>query len=121
MIDIDNFKQLNDNLGHVAGDNWLMEFADILKKYSSPTAIPFRYGGDEFSILFKNSALNEVIQICEQIQEDFRKNNTKTEIKKLPSRIPSSSTLTLSPSQDINSSEINRADIEANAVMTDNL
>lgn len=80
MIDIDNFKQLNDNLGHVAGDNCLMEFADILKKNSSPTAIPFRYGGDEFSILFKNSALNEVIQICEQIQEDFRKNNTKIEL-----------------------------------------
>lgn len=71
MIDLDNFKFLNDSQGHVAGDNCLIEFGKILQK-NSGDAIPFRYGGDEFSILFKNSAINYVISICEQIQRDFK-------------------------------------------------
>jgi diguanylate cyclase (GGDEF)-like protein len=75
MIDLDNFKSLNDKYGHVEGDNCLIEFGRILKEKSG-SAIPFRYGGDEFSILFKNSTIDEVIKICEQIQHATKSINT---------------------------------------------
>ena len=71
MIDIDNFKLLNDTMGHVSGDNCLIDFGKILKK-NCGNAVPFRYGGDEFCILFKNSTINKVIECCEQIQNDFK-------------------------------------------------
>jgi diguanylate cyclase (GGDEF)-like protein len=74
MIDLDNFKLLNDNMGHVAGDNCLIAFSSILKK-NCGDAIPFRYGGDEFSILFKNTSMNQVIICCEEIQKDFNLND----------------------------------------------
>jgi diguanylate cyclase len=71
MIDIDNFKFLNDNLGHVAGDECLIDFAGILKE-NCRKGTPFRYGGDEFSLLFKNSSINQVVQCCERIQKEFK-------------------------------------------------
>ena len=80
MIDIDNFKLLNDSLGHVAGDNCLISFCKIIKE-NCGDAIPFRYGGDEFSILFKNSTMNQVVESCELIQKNFKLNNLNIKIK----------------------------------------
>ena len=48
MIDMDNFKAINDNYGHDAGDNTLKMFADTLRTYSKDEDIPARVGGDEF-------------------------------------------------------------------------
>ncbi|PXV93269.1 diguanylate cyclase [Lachnotalea glycerini] len=70
MIDIDNFKILNDTLGHVTGDHCLIKFGEILKN-NGEGAIPFRYGGDEFGILFKNYILEDVVGVCKKIQRDF--------------------------------------------------
>lgn len=71
MIDIDNFKVLNDSMGHVTGDHCLIEFGKILKN-NCKNAMPFRYGGDEFCILFKNCTLEEVVKTCEQIKSNFK-------------------------------------------------
>lgn len=71
MLDIDNFKMLNDNLGHTQGDICLKEFGSILTEHCS-NAIPFRFGGDEFCILFKNRTLKAVIEVCENMQEAFQ-------------------------------------------------
>ena len=70
MIDIDNFKALNDHLGHLEGDNCLIEFGRIMKE-NCGQAIPYRYGGDEFSILFQNQSIGEVIKTCEKIQKNL--------------------------------------------------
>jgi diguanylate cyclase len=70
MIDLDNFKQINDNLGHVAGDKCLADFGEILRKHCGE-GLPFRYGGDEFSLLFENSSLDEILEICNRIRRDF--------------------------------------------------
>lgn len=70
MIDIDNFKRLNDSMGHVTGDCCLENFGKILKE-NCKNGIPFRYGGDEFGVIFRNCTLNNVINICEQIQKEF--------------------------------------------------
>lgn len=68
MIDLDNFKRLNDSFGHVMGDQYLVEFANILKT-TCKGATPFRYGGDEFCILFQNSTLDYVVKVCQSIQK----------------------------------------------------
>jgi diguanylate cyclase len=72
MIDIDNFKLLNDTFGHAKGDQCLTEFADILKKNCTEGTIPFRFGGDEFCILFKNSVYADAVNVCGNIQNDLK-------------------------------------------------
>lgn len=54
MLDIDNFKLLNDTHGHQAGDRYLVEFADILRSSFREDDVVGRIGGDEFFILMKN-------------------------------------------------------------------
>lgn len=71
MIDIDNFKMLNDTLGHAKGDLFLMQFGSVLK-VNCVGAVPFRFGGDEFCILFKNATTKEAVATCEKIQKDFK-------------------------------------------------
>ena len=51
LIDLDGFKDVNDELGHGAGDATLRDMADILLKYSRGINVICRYGGDEFAVL----------------------------------------------------------------------
>ncbi|MDC7226269.1 MAG: GGDEF domain-containing protein [Spirochaetales bacterium] len=83
MIDVDHFKQLNDSLGHVAGDNYLKSLGKVLMN-AGEDAMAFRYGGDEFSLLFKNSSKEEVLYICNQIQTEI---NILAETYKTPQPI----------------------------------
>lgn len=61
VIDIDNFKKINDDLGHVAGDQALKQFIDVLKQ---DPAINYlcRFGGDEFIIIHKEKINFELYQ-----------------------------------------------------------
>jgi diguanylate cyclase (GGDEF)-like protein len=72
MIDLDNFKMVNDTLGHDIGDQCLKDFGSILKANCGDAA-PFRFGGDEFCVLFINKTVDGIIKICERIQTDFKK------------------------------------------------
>lgn len=71
MVDLDHFKGINDNWGHHLGDYCLVEFAKVMKK-NAKDAICFRYGGDEFCILFKESSLSEALNICKRIQSALK-------------------------------------------------
>jgi len=74
MLDLDNFKQYNDRLGHLAGDNYLKEFGHFLAEYSRTTDIASRFGGDEFAIVLPETTLDEAIEVAERIQSSFKKN-----------------------------------------------
>lgn len=80
MIDIDNFKKLNDSMGHYKGDLVLSQLGSILKIICND-ATPFRFGGDEFCILFKNTKLKLVIEKCQSIQKQFQKIGLKNDMK----------------------------------------
>ncbi len=67
IADIDHFKQVNDQYGHHVGDHCIAAFADILKE-SSPKATPYRYGGDEFCLLFCGLDMGDAIKVCDQIR-----------------------------------------------------
>lgn len=63
LLDLDNFKQVNDSHGHQVGDQTLQEFAAILRQSVRTTDCIFRFGGDEFAILVDddNYATNTVV------------------------------------------------------------
>ncbi|MEN3046272.1 MAG: GGDEF domain-containing protein [Candidatus Hydrothermales bacterium] len=77
MIDIDNFKQINDKFGHLVGDNFLREFSTEMRSLlKNSKNITFRYGGDEFVILF-----DEPFEKAKKIMEDLRKSFEKKVFK----------------------------------------
>lgn len=70
MIDIDNFKSINDSMGHTTGDQILKLIAGVLKSVSRSTDVVGRVGGDEF-VIYYNSLIDreKVAAKCEIIQE----------------------------------------------------
>lgn len=56
IIDIDDFKRINDEYGHENGDKVLLRLANVMKECSTPDDKIFRYGGEEFVILFINKS-----------------------------------------------------------------
>lgn len=68
LIDIDNFKKINDKYGHIIGDKALQYFTKILKKNISENDIYARVAGDEFVILFKNCSKNKVKEVMISIR-----------------------------------------------------
>src|SRR5215213_7350179 len=73
FIDLDNFKVINDSLGHKVGDQLLVAVAERLKTCLRPEDTAGRLGGDEFTILVENiSSVGEVVQIAERIAETLQ-------------------------------------------------
>jgi diguanylate cyclase (GGDEF)-like protein len=70
MIDMDNFKSINDSLGHQAGDYILRELAGILKGSVRKPDIVGRYGGDEFAILLPEATLSEAEAIMKRVSQN---------------------------------------------------
>ena len=81
ILDMDNFKCINDTYGHFAGDCALKAVADILLSYSERTGAVVRYGGDEFLMIFINISrelfsdkLEEIRKaVCGIVLEDYPK------------------------------------------------
>ena len=71
MCDVDNFKAINDKLGHAMGDKVLIDITQKFKKILGPNAIVCRYGGDEFTILFKNIDLISCLDAMNIIKDEI--------------------------------------------------
>lgn len=69
MIDVDNFKDFNDQLGHIAGDRALSAVAMILKKQFRPCDLLVRYGGDEFAVLLPDVSEAQAMAIAERVRD----------------------------------------------------
>ena len=69
FIDVDGFKRFNDGSGHVAGDRYLIELANVLKGAIDETELIGRFGGDEFVALLANPASGQAEAIAASIHE----------------------------------------------------
>ena len=67
MIDVDNFKAINDSFGHQVGDHVLRELAECLKQSVRGTDIVARYGGDEFTVLLPETEMGKAGTLIERI------------------------------------------------------
>lgn len=68
-IDIDNFKFVNDQYGHIVGDQVISMIADQLKRHVRTSDLIVRYGGDEFLIVLENIQMDAAKAIAENIRE----------------------------------------------------
>lgn len=73
MVDIDNFKEVNDNYGHLFGDQVLIKLAELFKDLFSKSDILMRSGGDEFVILLKECELLEIEKRAECLLKEVQK------------------------------------------------
>jgi diguanylate cyclase len=69
MIDVDNFKMINDTYGHSVGDIILKRIAGILKQSLTNDEIIARYGGEEFAVIFPGRTMDQTIRMIEQVRE----------------------------------------------------
>jgi diguanylate cyclase (GGDEF)-like protein len=69
MLDLDDYKQVNDRYGHVAGDEVLREFGRILTRSTRETDVVARYGGDEFVVLLPATAGPPAFKLAERIRQ----------------------------------------------------
>ncbi len=77
IVDIDNFKLINDKFGHLVGDFVLVKLAQIMKTLIRKTDKIYRYGGDEFIIVFNRSTLLNAQKIIERIVNKISKTALK--------------------------------------------
>jgi diguanylate cyclase len=70
FADLDHFKPINDQFGHLAGDKVLECMGPVLKSQLRPYDTAARYGGDEFVLLLPGSSMEAAIDIAERIRMD---------------------------------------------------
>lgn len=68
MLDIDHFKRINDNFGHLVGDRVIRYLAALLKQVIGESQQIARYGGEEFAVVMKNTPIDEVIKLAEKVR-----------------------------------------------------
>lgn len=73
LLDIDNFKRLNDTKGHHAGDQALIHLSSVIKEALRPSDSVARYGGEEFVILLPDTPLEEATATVERLQRELTK------------------------------------------------
>jgi diguanylate cyclase len=71
VLDLDNFKQLNDRLGHQAGDRALVHLTDVVRQALRPSDIIARYGGEEFVVLLPHTPADEAVAVIVRLQREL--------------------------------------------------
>jgi diguanylate cyclase (GGDEF)-like protein len=82
MLDIDNFKQVNDTHGHLQGDEVLRTIGRVLREESRGIDEPARYGGEEFAIGLPETGLEGAVEVAERVRERI----AQTEIEMVDGR-----------------------------------
>lgn len=71
MLDVDNFKKLNDTLGHDAGDQALVHLADVVRTTLRPQDTLARYGGEEFIVILSDTRLDDAVGVMVRVQREL--------------------------------------------------
>jgi two-component system cell cycle response regulator len=79
FLDIDYFKQVNDNHGHASGDHVLKEVARRIQSQLRASDIPVRFGGEEFTLLLPQTCSDEALQLAERIRQTIQRTPVTTD------------------------------------------
>jgi diguanylate cyclase len=71
VLDLDNFKHLNDRLGHQAGDRALVHLTEVVRQALRPSDIIARYGGEEFVVLLPHTPADEAVSVMVRLQREL--------------------------------------------------
>ncbi|MGC8588391.1 MAG: GGDEF domain-containing protein, partial [Hydrogenobaculum sp.] len=77
LFDIDDFKKINDTYGHSVGDKAIKELGEVVLKNIRRADVAFRWGGEEFLILFTHTHVNEAKRACEKLLNKIREAEIK--------------------------------------------
>ncbi len=72
MLDIDNFKKINDTYGHHGGDAALVKISEILREKSRRSDFPSRFGGEEFVLVLPETDQDNAIQVARKFHDEIR-------------------------------------------------
>ena len=78
LIDIDNFKSVNDLFGHTAGDRLLIALSEMIRAVVPHGALAARLGGDEFVILLNSASTEQIVDLGSRLREQFFKLTSQT-------------------------------------------
>jgi diguanylate cyclase (GGDEF)-like protein len=112
IFDIDNFKEYNDNYGHIAGDKCIVTIANILSSIKDENYFPARYGGDEFVVVLPEYQLDKALAFGESLKQKVAMANIQHKFSTVSDKVTLSIGITsLIPSIDLTINEfINKAD-----------
>ncbi len=71
ILDIDDFKRVNDRFGHVNGDVVLLRLADLMRDYFREDECPSRFGGEEFTAIIRTGTMEELVRRCDAFRQEF--------------------------------------------------
>ncbi|MDR1658527.1 MAG: GGDEF domain-containing protein [Deltaproteobacteria bacterium] len=78
IIDVDNFKKVNDTLGHLVGDSVLTQVAELLKTSLRKNDYPARYGGDEFTVVAPDTNTEQSHKLAEKLRHRVQNHKFNT-------------------------------------------
>lgn len=88
MIDIDHFKNINDTYGHLFGDQAIKTVAGLIKKYAEDNnGMAFRYGGEEFVVVFENKTLTQTMDVMNSFINKIREIKVESNNLSVPVRV----------------------------------
>ena len=71
LLDVDNFKKFNDTYGHLEGDHVLVRLAEVIRAEIRVTDSAYRYGGEEFIVIFPETVPDEARIVAERLRQEF--------------------------------------------------
>jgi len=78
MLDLDNFKTVNDRFGHAYGDQFLQAFAKVLEDSVRPGDFLSRYGGDEFTVILPEASQEQAFSVAQRIKRSVEQMDLKS-------------------------------------------
>jgi diguanylate cyclase (GGDEF)-like protein len=109
MLDIDEFKKINDTFGHQAGDVVIKKMAELVKKNTRSSDLVGRYGGDEFMVLITSTTEEKAASIADKLREKIATTDIAIPGTHVPVRITVSGGLAMFPTHGQTTTELFRA------------
>lgn len=111
MIDIDYFKQYNDNYGHLKGDNIIRSISNLLKTNCRESDILIRYGGEEFCVILPNTTLEDSKKVVHKILEKVNDLSIEHKYSKISTKLTLSIGISSSDTSNFNNDLLKLIDL----------